>query len=807
MRTFLRNLRYGIRGLRRRSGMSAAIVATLAIGIGATTAIYTVVYAVLIAPLPYPNANQLVMVWSFVNNHRNGVAAGDFLDWQRQSSSFQQLSAWSGTTFNVATQDQPKQLNGRRTSPGHFDMQGIPMFLGRDFLPEEGIPGKDQVAILTHKFWNDLGADRNIVGHTMQVDGKPYTVVGVLSPGLSDRLGFELATPLAFTPQQINHEYHWVLVMGRLKPGVTLQQAQSDMNAVTSHIAAAYPKSNTGWGARVEPLKNDFLPPERIHNLWFLLGAVGFVLLITCANVANLLLANGAGRQREIAIRTSMGASRPQIFLQFLTESLLLAALGGALGIAFGKFLLRVVVAMVPEGILPSEANFQLDPPVLIAALAVTTLAGLLFGCAPAWYASRVDPQESLKDGGRSTSSAKSNKLRRLLIVGEFSLALSLLAGAGLAIHSFWNLTHVDLGVQTDHVLTFQLSHPQGRFSTPAEMSAYNEQILAAVRAVPGVASAATVTGLPLRYASDGMNFALVGGPDPGDLSKRPGTDFQSISPDYFKTFGIDVIQGRAFTSQDTATSERVAMVNQEFVKRYLTGRDPLQQRIAMEDLIPGSPQVGPIVEWQIVGVFHNVRNGTFREDYPEMDVPFMQSLQPNVNIGVRTARDPGAMARSIAAAVHSVDPQVAVARVRTMDQVKSESLAEDRFTMLLFAAFAVVALLLAAVGIYALMAFAVSQRTQEIGLRLALGSGKGRVISLILRDASFLAITGLVLGLAGAAIIGRIMRSTLYEVGAMDVRVLLTVAVVLLLTALLASYLPARRAASIDPMKALRTE
>jgi len=533
MRTFLRNLRYGIRGLRRRSGMSAAIVATLAIGIGATTAIYTVVYAVLIAPLPYPNANQLVMVWSFVNNHRNGVAAGDFLDWQRQSSSFQQLSAWSGTTFNVATQDQPKQLNGRRTSPGHFDMQGIPMFLGRDFLPEEGIPGKDQVAILTHKFWNDLGADRNIVGHTMQVDGKPYTVVGVLSPGLSDRLGFELATPLAFTPQQINHEYHWVLVMGRLKPGVTLQQAQSDMNAVTSHIAAAYPKSNTGWGARVEPLKNDFLPPERIHNLWFLLGAVGFVLLITCANVANLLLANGAGRQREIAIRTSMGASRPQIFLQFLTESLLLAALGGALGIAFGKFLLRVVVAMVPEGILPSEANFQLDPPVLIAALAVTTLAGLLFGCAPAWYASRVDPQESLKDGGRSTSSAKSNKLRRLLIVGEFSLALSLLAGAGLAIHSFWNLTHVDLGVQTDHVLTFQLSHPQGRFSTPAEMSAYNEQILAAVRAVPGVASAATVTGLPLRYASDGMNFALVGGPDPGEpisSPSRPTTSRPSAS-------------------------------------------------------------------------------------------------------------------------------------------------------------------------------------------------------------------------------------------------------------------------------------
>ncbi len=807
MRTLLRNLRYGIRGLRRRPGMTAAIIATLAIGIGATTAIYTVVYAILIAPLPYPNANQLTVIWSKVNGHRNGVSAGDFLDWQRQNHSFQQLTAWTGASFNVATQDQPQQLIGRRTSPGWFDLQGIPMFLGRDFLPEEGVPGKDEVVILTHKLWNELGADRTIIGKTMQVDGKPHTVVGVLSPGLPDRLGFEMAAPLAFTPEQINHEYHWILVMGRLKPGVTLQQAQSDMDAVTAHIAATYPKSNTGWGARVDPLKNDFMPPERIDNLWFLLGAVGFVLLITCANVANLLLASGAGRQREIAIRTSMGASRTQVFLQFLTESLLLAALGGALGIAFGKFLIRVVLAIVPDGILPSEANFHLDPPVLIAALALTTLAGLLFGCAPAWYASRVDPQESLKEGGRSTSGSRSNKVRRLLIIGEFSLALSLLAGAGLAIHSFWNLTRIDLGVQTDHVLTFQLNQPQTRFASPAEMNTYNDQVMAAVRAVPGVSSAATVTGLPLLGTSDGMDFSIVGGPSYSDPSKRPTTGFQSASPDYFKTFGIDVIQGRDFTPQDTSTSVRVAMVNQEFVRRFLQGLDPLQQRIAMAEIIPGSPQVGPVVEWQIVGVFHNVRDGSFREDRPEMDVPFTQSLQRNVNIGVRTARDPGAMARSIAAAVHSVDPQVAVAHVRTMDEVKSESLAEDRFTMLLFAAFAFVALLLAAVGIYALMAFAVSQRTQEIGLRLALGSGKGRVISLVLRDASVLAVTGLLLGLAGAALIGRIMRSTLYEVGAMDVWVLLTVAIVLLLTALLASYLPARRAASIDPMKALRTE
>jgi len=807
VRTLLRNVRYGLRGLRRRPGMTVAIIATLMIGIGATTAIYTVVYATLIAPLPYPDAHQLVIVWSFVNGHRNGVSAGDFLDWRQQQESFQQLVAWSGASFNVATQDRPEQLLGRRATPGYFTLQGIPLMLGRDFLPEEGIPGKDHVIILTHKLWNQLGADRNIVGTTMRVNGAPHTVVGVLSPGLADRLGFELIAPLAFTPDQINHDYHWVLVMGRLKPGVTVQQAQVDMNAVTSHIAANYPKSNSRWGASVEPLKNDFLPPERIHNLWFLLGAVGFVLLITCANIANLLLASGAGRRREIAIRTSMGATRLQVFTQFLIESLMLAVLGGAFGIAFGKVLLRVIVSIVPEGILPSEANFQLDPPVLATALAATTLAGLLFGCAPAWFASRVDPQEALKDGGRSTSGLKSHKLRRLLIVGEFSLALSLLAGAGLAIHSFWNLTRVDLGVQTDHVLTFMLLQPHGRFASTAEMNTYNEQMLAAIRAVPGVSSVATVTGLPLRWASDNMNFRLVGGPTYSDPSKRPPVDFQSVSPDYFKTFGIDVIQGRSFTPQDTASSVRVAMVNQEFVRRYLRDVDPLQQRIAIEEIIPGSPQLGPEVVWQIVGVFHNVRSQSFRHDYPEMDVPFAQSLSPDATIGVRTSREPAANSRSIAAAVHSVDPQVAVARLRTMDQIKSEALAEDRFTMVLFAAFAAVALLLAAVGIYALMGFAVSQRTQEIGVRLALGSGKTRVIRLILHDALLLACAGLILGFAGAAIIGRIMRSTLYEVGAMDVWVLAFVAIVLLITALLASYLPARRAASVNPVQALRTE
>jgi putative ABC transport system permease protein len=391
--------------------------------------------------------------------------------------------------------------------------------------------------------------------------------------------------------------------------------------------------------------------------------------------------------------------------------------------------------------------------------------------------------------------------------MGEFALALSLLAGAGLAMHSFWNLTRVDLGLRTDHVLTFRLQQRAERFENPEQMNVYNQQMLSVLRSVPGVSDVATVTGMPLQYHSDGMPFTVVGGPAFNDPSQRPGADFQSVSPDYFKTFGIQVLQGRSFTEQDTVTSVRVAVVNQEFADRYLKGLDPFRQRLSIEQIIPGLPRLGPAVEWQIVGIIHNVRYRDFRDDDPEINVPFAQSLAPSVTIGVRTAEDPAAMSKTIAAAVHSVDPQIALGHVRTMDQVKTELLAEDRYTMVLFASFAAVALLLAAVGIYGLMAYAVSQRTQEIGLRLALGAGKSRVILLILKEASLLATIGLGIGLAGAVLVGRTMRTTLYGVGAMDLSVIVSVAVILFVTALFASYLPARRAASIDPMQALRTD
>jgi putative ABC transport system permease protein len=810
MQNLVQNIRYSLRSVFKNRGLTLAIVLTLALGIGATTAIYTVVYATLLEPMPYPNPDQLVMVWSHPKQD-NVVSAGDFLDWRRQSKSFQQLIAINWVNFNLATKDAPEQIQGSlRCTPGYYNMLGYHFLMGRDLLPEEEIPGNEHVVVMNYKTWNRLGADRNILGKQLRINGEQYTVVGVLAHGIGDKgadITANLTIPLALRPDQINHNYHWLMVMGRLKPNVTRQEAGEEMNAIAHNIALAYPDSNKNWRAQVESLHNDFMPVERIQHLWLLLGAVGFVLLIACVNIANLLLARGAARQREIAVRGALGASKGQIFAQFLTESLILALLGGGLGIALGSGLLRLLTLVMPHGTLPDEVVLTLDPSILVVALTATTVAGLLFGCAPAWYAARVDPAEGLKDGGRGGTSSGSHKLRRALIVGEFALALPLLAGAGLAIQSFWNLTQVDVGVRTDHVLTFHLDHPEGRFKMPAEMAVYYDQILAGVRAVPGASSAALVTGMPLRYTSDGMDFTLVGGPTYADRSQRPNTNFQSISPDYFKTFGIQVMHGRDFTGQDNAAGVRVAMVNEEFVRRHLKGLDPFKQRISIDEVIPGQQKLGPPVQWQIVGIFHNIRYGDFRDDYPEVDVPFAQSLGANATIGVRSQQDPAALTKTLAAAVHSVDPDVALADIITMDQVKGENLSDDRFTMQLYAGFALVALLLAAVGIYGLMAFTVSQRTQEIGIRMALGAGRANIARLIVRQGALLALIGLIFGAGGSIFVGRAMQSTLYGVAALDASVIGAVAAVLFTTALLASYLPARRAASIDPMQALRSE
>jgi putative ABC transport system permease protein len=807
MPTLLQNLRFSLRQLGRNPGMTITILLTVALGIGANTAIFTVDYATLLAPLPFPQPNQLVMVWSKIQDNRNGVAAGDFTDWKQQNTVFSDINAWSGTSFNIATKDQPQFLQATLATPGMLQMEGEPLFLGRYFLPEEGQAGHEHVAILTHKLWLKLGADPKIVGTTLRLDDEPYTVVGVQAPGDQDRGENQLTVPLVFKPEQLNHDFHWLAVMGRMKPGVTLHQAQQNMDAVTAHIAQVYPKSDKGWGAKIEPLKNDFLPPERIQMLWLLLGAVGFVLLIACVNVANLLLARGMTRQKELAVRSALGAARSTIFGQLLTESLLLTLAGGALGVGVGYAMLQGLIAAMPPNTLPNEADLRLNLPILLFTLVATTVAGLLAGSAPAWYASRVDPGESLKEGGRTGTSVAKHRLRRVLVIGEFALALALLAGAGLAIHSFWNLTRVDLGIQTDHVLTFSLPVPDSRSKDPARITAYYRDILAHIDAVPGVSHATVMTGYPLHGAGFGMPFTLAGGTTYADPSQRPGAGFGMVTPDYVSTLGIHMVKGRSVSEQDTADSVKVVMVNESFAKKYLQGKDPLRQRVVVEQLIPGVQKLGPGIEWQIVGVYQDVHAADRHDRLEEMLVPFWQIPWTQATVSVRTAEDPAAMQTTIAAAVHAVDPQIALAEPKTLDQIREESLSDERFTLILFGCFAVVALFLATLGIYGVVAFSVAQRAHEIAVRMALGATRNRVLALVVKEGTVLAAIGLGLGLIGAYFVGRAMQSMLFDVRALDVTAFSAVALILLASALLACYLPARRAASVEPMRVLRNE
>jgi predicted permease len=801
------NIGFALRTLFKNKGFTITAVLTLALGIGATTAIFSVVYAVF-EPMPYPNPDQLVIVWSWSRGSRNSVASADFVEWQRRSTSFQGIGAWSGATFNVATDERPEEVDGSRRTPGFFTFEGLPFLLGRDFLPEEAEPGKDHVVILSHRLWSkSFNSNRDLIGKPIRMNGEPYTVVGVLPPGIYDRFNSQFWVPLSFRPEQILHDSNNVLVMARLKDDVSIGQAQAEMENISSQLQSEFPRTNANRGASVQPLHLNFVTDSTRRNLWLLLGAVGFLLLIGCVNVANLLFARGTSRQREIALRAALGASRARLFSQFLTESLVLAVLGGALGIFLAVVIIDAITAVMPPvgTMIPSEAEIRISVPVLLFTIAVTSLAGLLFGAAPAWQAARLDLNEVLKLGGRTGSGGARRKALRVLVVAEFALALTLLASGGLALRGFWNLTRVDLGIQTDNALTFRLPVPVQRFNSPDQTRSYYSQMLERIQAVPGVKDAAAMTGMPGRWTMLGTRFTIVGQPPPNPTERR-GSSFLMVTPKYFDALGIRVVKGRRLNEQDTETSMRVAMVNEFFATRYLPGVDPVGQRISVEEFVPGAPRGKPI-EWQIVGVYHNVRPAGFREDNPQITVPFAQHPWPQSWIVVKTFGDPKAAIKGITAAVSSVDPDLPLAGLQTVDEIVSESLAIDRFSVVLFASFGALGLLLAAVGIYGVMAFAVAQRTHEFGVRMALGAQRTRVINMVLKEGALLAICGAAIGLSGAYLVGRAMQSTLFGVDALDVRAFGAVSVLLLGAALLACLFPAWRASRVEPLEALRYE
>ncbi len=803
---FIRDARLGIRLLWRSPGFTVVALLTLALGVAANTAIFTVVYATLLAPLPYENGERIVIVWSRVQNNRNGSAAGTYEEWKRRSRSFDGLAAFTGRSVSLAEPGQrPDQVQARLGTPGFIAIHGFKVMLGRDFVPEEGVTGKDQAIVLANQFWRArYNSDPQIVGKSIRVDGKLHTVVGVLSPGPADRLESVMFLPLAFRPDQLNHDFHWLLVMGRLKQNVSIEQADAEMKGIAAQIAKEFPKSKGGWSASVEPLKNNFLPNNLISTLWLLLGAVGFVLLIACANVANLLLARGTARQREMAVRASLGASRKRLFAQLLTESVVLAAAGGLLGLLLAFFLMDALIALIPRNTLPSEADTTLNLPVLLFTMAVSLLSGVVFGSVPAWQIKRINLNEVLKETGRSTIGGR-HWMRRVFVITEFALALTLLAGAGLAISSLVKLANVDLGFKTERLLTMALPVPDTRLKGAEQVEMFYRQVLEQARALPGVASVSVSTGFPVRGTSFGMPFTIVGRPvsDPG---QRPGAGFNMVTPDYFKTFGIPIQRGRAFTEQDSSGAPRVAIVNDAFVRQYLTGLDPLKTRLLIEQLLPGETRLGEAVEWEIVGVYRAVRNRGPRGDFPEIDVPFAQSPWPGAAIGLRTSSpDPESVRNAIAAIVQKLDPDLPIADVRTMEQLVYERLAFDRFQAVLFGSFAGVALVLAVLGIYGVMSFTVVQRTHEIGLRMALGAGRDQVLRQILREGLATALIGIGIGTVGSYLVGRAMRGMLFGVEAIDPLAFAIVSSLLFSAAILACFIPAMRAASVDPMTALR--
>jgi putative ABC transport system permease protein len=810
------DLKFAVRGLIAAPGLSAAAVLALALGIGPNTAIFSIVYATLLAPLPYPDPDQLVRVSPMVGDNQSRTSPAEYLEWKELATSFESLEAfWPGRALNLATSDAPERVTARQVTPGGHRMLSEQVWLGRDFRPDEGEPGKEHVVLLTNRLWRErFGADRGIIGRDIRMDSIPYTVVGVLAPeSWEDRTPANVWIPISFTPRQVaNREFRPLIVDGRLKPGVTIEQAQQEMNIIAADLARRFPNSNAGRTVRLVPLHVATTDVRRTLAganlrtlLWSLLAAVSFVVLMACVNVANLLLSRGATREHETAIRAALGATRGHLVRLAMMEGLVLAAVGGVLGALASVWILDGILAMMPPNSLASTADPRLNLPVLIFAVGATMLAGALCGSAQAWQAARTSLNETLKQATRSATGHGRRRLRHGLVVVEFALAVTLLAGAGLMVVSFWNRTSVDLGIRTDHILTFGLPVNNDRFSSAAEIDGFYQQVLERLKAVPGVAEASVSSGLPVLGVGAVKTFSLAGQPE-AEPSLRPNVGVRMVTPGFFETFGIRMMQGRTLSDRDGMNAQRVAVVNERFVRLFLDGRDPMGQRVAMEDLLAPTGS-GSRVEWHIVGVFRDVSNEEqFGEPKAaEIYIPFAQSPWRTATMAVRTTARPELLRSSLAAAVNTVAPGLPLVDVRTMEQIVEERLAPDSFNIVLYGGLAALALVLATLGIYAVMAFTVVQRTAEIGLRMALGAGHNQVRLQILREGATLATGGLVLGLVGAYALGRAMQAMLFGTGALSVPVMLVAGLVLLGAALVACYVPARRASAVDPLIALR--
>ena len=811
MESLIRSFRLSLRRLIQEPGFTFIVVFVLALGIGASTALWSVVDGVLFRPLPYPESERLVML---LRNERGEEYAAhspaDFLDFREQSRSFERLSALGSQSLTLSGDGEPERVRGASVSADFFTTLGAQVVRGRTFDPSaESWSQEARAVVVSYDLWQRrLGGAEDVVGRTLRLDDEPYTILGVMGRGFDFPQDAELwrrserdipampgGRPLPNDPAMLRGMVYFP-ILGRLAPDTTLEEAQAEIEGIAAGLAEEYPNFYDQTSFRLVPLQ-DHLLGDVGDDLFLLLGAVALVLLIACANVANLLLARGTTRRQEIAIRGALGASRNDLLTLELVESLVLAFLGGGLGFLFAHLALESTLTLAP-GILPRLDEVALDRRVLAFTLAVSSATGLLFGLLPALQAARVSPQDVLREAGRSGGPRQ--RWRRALVCVEMALALILLIGAGLMFKSLHQIRSVDPGFRPEGLLTVNVNLPSHRYPDPAQQVSFYDRILERLNALPGAQRAAMALAPPMSGTQVGLNFLIEGRPQTEAEQDDQVVDFNSVSAHYFETLGIPIRRGRGFNALDRETSEPVAVLSESLVRRYFADQDPLGQRV-------GLPSPGGEVAWKtVVGVVGDVHQSDLEATpSPTLYIPYPQGSWPFATIAVQTVGEPLLLARAAREAVFEVDPNQAVFNVGTMEQRLAETLAEKRFLLVLLALFAGLALTLAAVGVYGLMAWTVAQRVREIGIRVALGAEGQEVLTMVVRDTLRLVSLGLVAGFVGALALTRFLGAHLYEVSPTDPSTFGALGLILTMAAITASYIPARRASRIDPIHALR--
>jgi putative ABC transport system permease protein len=804
MDTIKQDLKYAARRLVRAPGFTAIAVLTLALGIGANAAIFSVVHGVLLKPLPYHEPDRLVSLYHLSEGQRASMSGPNFTDLKNRTQTLSGVGAFTTYRTILTGRGEPARLNAAEVTTDLFGVLGVRPALGRGFVSSDSIPGNSESVILAHGTWQQrFGGDPGVIGQSVILDGKSKQIVGVMPPGFSYPADRALWTPLEHTEGFLSSQRSaWMVSgVGRVKEGIPLEQAEAEVETIGRQLEAQYPADNEGVGLVAVPMLEALVGDVKTAVL-VLLGAVGFVLLIACANVANLLLARSATREEEIAVRAALGARRSRLVRQLLTESVLLSVAGAGLGLLLAVWGVEILIGLAPASI-PRLNDVRVDRVVLGFTAALAMLTGAVFGIAPALHSTRAALASNLKDGGRGAVTSRARaRMRGALVIVEMAIAIVLLAGAGLLIRSFARLAAVDPGFKPDGVLAFDLALPEGSYAEEARRAVFFEQLLENLQSTAGVSAAGAALAVPLTGTNIIFSFTVEGRP-PLPVAQQPAIQVRVASPDYFRVVGIPLQRGRFFNDTDRAGSTPVALITESAVREYFPGENPLGKRIVL-----GWRRDSGLVNGEVVGVVGDVKEGGLAEpDAPQIYLLHEQLPLPFMTVVLKTTVAPLSIADAVRSAVHALDPTLPVTNVRTLDQVVARSIAQPRFYMLLLTAFAAVALVLAAVGIFGVLSYAVAQRAREIGIRMALGARQGSVVAMVVRQAMTLSIASVVIGLCATYHVTRVLSTLLFATSRADAAALAGAAGLLLMVALAASYIPARRATRVDPVIALRSE